>query len=90
MKQALVLDTKNGNTLWGDSAAKELDNVKVAFEILPDATNAPIDHQFVQCNIVFDTKMEEFRFKARLIAGGHMTEAPGTITYACVLSRKTV
>ena len=40
--------------------------------------------------MVFDVKMEDFRRKARLVAGGHMTEAPPTITYASVVSRETV
>ena len=34
--------------------------------------------------------MEDFRCKARLVAGGHMTKAPATITYASVVSRETV
>ncbi len=40
--------------------------------------------------MIFDVKMEDFRQKARLVAGGHQTEAPATITYASVVSRKTV
>ena len=40
--------------------------------------------------LVFDVKMEDFRQKARLVSGGHMTEAPPTITYASVVSRETV
>ncbi len=38
----------------------------------------------------FDVKMEDFRYKARLVAGGHLTKAPATITYASVVSRETV
>ena len=34
--------------------------------------------------------MEDFRRKARFVAGGHMTEAPSAITYASVVSRETV
>ena len=34
--------------------------------------------------------MEDFRHKAKLVIGGHMTEAPATITYASVVSRETV
>ena len=34
--------------------------------------------------------MEDFRQKARLVAGHHMTEAPATIMYASVVSRMTV
>jgi hypothetical protein len=40
--------------------------------------------------MVFDVKMEDFRWKARLVAGGHMTKAPATLTYASVMSRETV
>ena len=40
--------------------------------------------------MIFDVKMEDFRQKARLVAGGHLTKAPATITYASVVSRETV
>ena len=34
--------------------------------------------------------MEDFRCKARLVTGCHMTESPATITYASVVLSKTV
>ena len=34
--------------------------------------------------------MEDFRRKARLVAGGHMTDTPAAITYASVVSRESV
>ena len=34
--------------------------------------------------------MENFRRKARFVAGGHMTQAPATLTYASVVSRELV
>ncbi len=41
--------------------------------------------------MIFDVKMEDFRRKeARLVAGGHVTKAPASITYASFVSRKTV
>jgi hypothetical protein len=40
--------------------------------------------------MIFDMKMEDFRQKARLVADGHQTKAPSTITYASVVSRETV
>ena len=46
--------------------------------------------QLVTREMIFDIKMEDFRRKARLVAGGHMTKAPATITYASVVSRETV
>jgi hypothetical protein len=39
--------------------------------------------------MIFDIKMEDFCRKARLVAGGHRTKAPATITYASVLSHET-
>ena len=89
MAEALALDKKNGNTLWADAITKELKN-HVAFKILPDGQPAPIGHQKIPGHMVFDIKMEDFRQKARLVAGGHEMEAPATITYASVVSRKTV
>ena len=40
--------------------------------------------------MIFDIKMEDFKRKARLVAGGHKTDAPATMTYASVVSRETV
>ncbi len=42
------------------------------------------------CHMIFDIKMDDFRQKARLVAGGHLTKAPATITYASVVSRETM
>jgi hypothetical protein len=89
-EEALELDKKNGNTLWADEISKEMKNVRVAFKILPDGQSAPIGYQKIPCHMIFDVKMEDFRRKAQLIAGGHRTKAPATITYASVVSRETV
>ncbi len=62
----------------------------IAFNILPDGGSAPIGYQKIPCHMIFDVKMEDFRQKARLVAGGHSTKAPATITYASVVSRETV
>ena len=90
MEEAHALDAKNGNTLWTDAISKEIENVRVAFEVLWDGKSVPIGHQFVQCHMVFDVKMEGFRHKARLVAGGHMTKAMATTTIVSVMSRETV
>ncbi len=34
--------------------------------------------------------LEDLRWKSRLVAGGHMTDAPATTTFASVVSRETV
>ena len=64
--------------------------MRVAFDILADGVAPPADHQYIRCHMIFDVKMEDFRHKARLIAGGHVTKAPATLTYASVVSRETV
>jgi len=41
--------------------------------------------------MIFDVKMgENFRRKARLVADGHKTDSPATITYSSVVSRDSV
>ncbi len=40
--------------------------------------------------MIFDVKMEDFRRKALLLAGGHTTDVPPTIAYASVVSSETV
>ena len=67
----------------------EMKNVRVAFKILDDTKEVPIGYKYIQCHMIFDVKMEDFRRRARLVAGGDMTDAPAAITYAGVLlSRK--
>ena len=53
LEQALALDAKNGNTLWADAKSKEMENVRVAFEVLLDRKSVPIGHHFVWCHMVF-------------------------------------
>ncbi len=64
--------------------------VCIAFNILPDGHVTLNGYQKIPCHMIFDIKMEDFRRKARLVAGGHRTEAPATITYASMVSRETV
>ena len=45
VKEALALDRKNGNTLWADAVAKEMKEVRIAFNILPDGHSAPIGYR---------------------------------------------
>ena len=85
VKEAAELDKKNGDTKWMGAIAKEMTNVRVAFDILKDVDRAPIGHKQINCHLIFDVKMEDFRRKARLVAGGHMTEAPKCMTYSSVV-----
>ena len=68
------LDDENKNTMWQDAVAKEMGVVKVVFDILEDGATVPKGYQKIKCKLIFDVKMEDFRRKARLVAGGHMTK----------------
>jgi hypothetical protein len=90
VEEAFEIDRRTNTALWSDAIKKEMKNVRIAFDILEDGSLPPEDHQFVRCHMVFDVKMEDFCREARLVAGGHMTKAPATLTYASVVSRETV
>ena len=67
-----------------------MEAVRVAFKVLNDGNDPPPGYQFMECHMVFDVKLEGFRRKARLVAGGHMMETPAVMTYTSVVSRETV
>ena len=90
VERAIEIDKENGNTLWQDAIDKEMRNVRIAFNVLDEGLSAPPGYQFMKCHVIFDVKMEDFRRKARLVAGGHMTETPPSLTYASVVSRESV
>jgi hypothetical protein len=59
VKEALALDRKNGNTLLVDAIKKEMREERIAFNILPDGSSAPIGYQKILCHMIFDVKMED-------------------------------
>ena len=90
VQRALEIDKENGNTFWRDAIHKEMKNNAKAFKILEENAATPVGHTFIKCHMVFDIKQGSLQRKARLVAGGHMTDAPPTITYASVVSRESV
>ena len=90
MRWAIEIDKECGNTLWQDAIAKEMANVKVAFKVLLDGAKEPVRHQYIDCQLIYEIKLDGFRRKAQLVAAGHMTKTPVVMTYASVVSRETV
>ena len=93
VEEAIKLDQENGDTLWWDAILKEMKNVRVAFEVYDGDMEVLKKKGFtkINCHIIFDIKMgENFCRKACLVAGGHMTQAPTSITYSSVVSRDSV
>jgi len=88
--EAYALDRINGNTLWADAMQKEMTNVYVAFDVLAEGiAPPPPGYKKIPLRMIFDIKMD-FTHKARLVAGGHRTDPPTTLTYSSVVSRDTV
>jgi hypothetical protein len=78
---------------------KEMDKVNVAFEFCEDWTPEQvrlglargdfIGFQEIKCHMIFDVKMDLTR-KARMVAEGHTTETPASLTYSRQVSRDSV
>ena len=49
-----------------------------------------MDIFLLKCHMVFSIKMDDLSRKACLVAGGHMVEAPKSLTFASVVSRESV
>ena len=84
VEEAIGLDCKNGDMLWQKEIAKEMNNSRVAFQVLDHDERSPIDYTEITCHLIFDVKMDLTR-KARYVAGGHLTDPPSSMTYASVV-----
>ena len=71
---------------------KEMKNLQPDFKVFEKRKeDIPIGYQEIKCHMIFDVKLSEnFRRKARLVGGGHTTNAPASITYSSVVSRDSV
>ena len=87
--EAIELDRENGDALWQDAIAKEINNSKVAFQVLGADEQPPVGYTEITCNLIFDVKID-MTTKTRYVAGVHLTDPPSSSTYVSVLSRETV
>ena len=85
-KEAMQLDEKNGNTLWADAEAKELNQID-EYGTFRDVGKGvhPSGYMKISAHLVYDVK-PDLRRKARLVAGGHLTETPVNSIYSSVVS----
>ena len=71
--EALRLDEENGDTLWYDAIQKEMENVRIAFEVDEEVTPSQartnkfyVGYQEIKCHMIFTVKMDgKFTRKAR-------------------------
>jgi hypothetical protein len=87
--RALAIDKETGTTFWADAIAKEMKNVRPAFNILEEGSQAPVGSKYIRCHMNFEVKMN-FTREAHFVAGGHMTDPPAHLTYSSVVSRDSV
>ena len=89
IEEAYAIDKRNGNSLWRDAINKEMENLKVAFDILPDGKSPPPGYIKSSGHLVFEVRMTLER-KVRWVKDGHRTRDPENCTYAGVVSRESV
>jgi hypothetical protein len=81
--EAMMLDRENGNTKWLDAETTELDQINEyrTFKDLGKGSKAPEGYKRIRVHFVYAVK-HDGRHKARLVAGGHLTEIPVESVYS--------
>jgi hypothetical protein len=88
-KEALEIDHEVGTKDWFISIMKEMENLRMDFRVQEHGTHAPVRNKKIPLTMIFDIKMD-FTKKASLVAGGHRTDPPTSLTYLSVVSRESV
>jgi hypothetical protein len=91
--EAMQLDSKNGDTKWKDAIFTELSSI-ICFNAFTDrghhtSAKIPIGYKKITAHLVFAAK-HDGRQKARLVAGGHLTDNPLESVYSSVIPLRGV
>ena len=88
---AMELDHKNGNTKWRDAEIYELDHIDSygTFKDCGKGGKKPDGYTMIKVHMVYAVK-HCGRHRARLVAGGHLTETPIDSVYSGVVSLKSI
>jgi len=88
-EQALEIDRINGNTKWQESEKterKQLWEYETFIDKGPRATaRVPVGYKKINLHFVYAVK-HDGRYKSRIVAGGHLTDAPVESVYSGVVS----
>ncbi|MGH7954810.1 MAG: reverse transcriptase domain-containing protein, partial [Gloeomargaritales cyanobacterium] len=92
-KEALALDKLNGNSLWQTAIKTEMDMIR-EYDTFRDyghskSVEVPAGYKKIKTHLVFDVKFD-LRRKARLVAGGHLTDPPKDSVYSGVASMRSI
>ena len=88
-KEAMWLDERNGNLKWEDAEQLELSvlDEHKTFTDMGKGRPTPEGYKCIKVWMIYDIK-HDGRHKARLVAGGHLTEVPLESVYSSVVSLK--
>ena len=89
--QAVELDRINGNTKWQDAEATEMRQL-IEYQTFVDkgkGGEAPAGYKKIRCHMIYDVK-HDGRHKARLVAGGHLTDPNTESVYSGVVSLRGI
>jgi hypothetical protein len=90
VKHAFELDQENGNTLWKDAMNKEIANIQAYNTFKDMGTTTYIQgYKKIIVHFVFAVK-HDLRHKARLVAGGHLTEPTMEGSYSSVVNLRSI
>jgi len=89
--EALELDRVNGNTMWIDAETTELNQIDEFKSFLDNGVgfNPGSDCKHIRAHVAYAVK-HDGRHKARLVAGGHLTETPIDSVCSSVVSLRGV
>jgi hypothetical protein len=90
VKHAIQLDKENGDSMWQQAMETELRQINT-YETFRDLEGKPIPDGYkkIPYQIIFDVKFD-LRRKARLVAGGHMTDPPIDDIYSGVVGMEAI
>ena len=98
-KQAMEFDKMNSNTKWYDATKLEMDQIKeyqvfktgekARYDTQKKILNAPIGFNKIKVHLIFAVK-HDGRYKARLVADGHLTPQPVESLYSGVVNLRNL
>jgi len=89
--EAMELDRMNGNSMWRDAEVTELNQIDEYKSFIDKGVgfNPGSDFKKIRVHMVYAVK-HDGRHKARLVAGGHLTETPIDSVYSSIVSLRGI
>ena len=81
VEDCFKLDKSNGKSLWRDALSREMNNLRVPFDILEDKRSLPPGYTKSSGHIIFDVRMTLERI-ASWVKDDNKTRNPDNCTYA--------